>query len=293
MCWRTTTEASRFMRKYIILGRLAAVLLLAIPTIGRADETDEKEVGELAAKRLALMQTRMAAVKVKADAEGFPEAFAAKPIFRYSDPARTYVAAAVWKLGEKGRPLALVTTELHRQNRGRPSIVYEYLSLTPTKFTATGGDFSWAPDGSALEFKPVPGAPAPDATPEKRLLQLRAIAKRFAGHEMLGADRCELRLLPQPVDRYSPSSEDRADGALFLFTFGTNPEAALFIESDGKAWSYAAGRLAGATKIALTIDEKTAWEGERIRYAPNSTYTASNAPADIPGVAPDGSEIKQ
>src|SRR4029453_14636790 len=140
---------------------------------------------------------------------------------------------------------------------------------------------------------PLRAAPAPRDAPEEPFFELGAIAKGFAGFEMLGEERCELRLLPQPVDRYTPSSEDRADGALFLFTFGTNPEAALFIESDGKAWSYAAGRLAGASKIALTIDEKTAWEGERIRYAPNSTYTASNAPADIPGVAPDGGEIKQ
>lgn len=281
------------MRSLILVGWLAGGLLLAIATIGRTDEPAKREDAELAARRLELMKQRMAAVLVKSDAEGFPEKFAAKPIFRYTDPARSYVAAAIWKLGEKGRPQAFITTELHRQFYGMPRIVYEYLSLTPIKFTATGGDVGWAPEGSALEFKPVPEASAPDATPERRLLQLRAIARRFAGHEMLGEERCELRLMPQPIDRYTTSEADRADGAVFLFTFGTNPEAALFLESDGKAWSYAAGRLAGAGKIALTLDEKAAWEGARVRYAPNSSYTASNAPADIPGIAPDGSEIKE
>jgi hypothetical protein len=62
-------------------------------------------------------------------------------------------------------------------------------------------------------------------------------------------------------------------------------------DSDGKAWSFATGRLVGAGKIALTLDEKAAWEGARVRYAPNSPYIASNAPADIPGVAPDGTKI--
>jgi len=281
------------MRRSILVGGLAAALLLAIPTMGRADEPEKQEDAELAARRLALMQERIAAVKVTSGEEGFPEEFVAKPIFRYTDPARSYVAAAIWKLGEEGRPRALIATELRRQFFGSPRIVYEHLSLTPTGFTASGGDTHWAPDGSSLEFKPVPDAPAPDKTPERRLLQLRAIAKRFGGHELIGKDRCELRLLPQPIDRYTPSSAERADGALFLFTFGTNPEAVLCLESDGKSWSYAAGRLSGATKIELTIDDKTAWEGARVRHGLNSTYTASNAPADIPGIAPDGSEIRQ
>ena len=47
------------------------------------------------------------------------------------------------------------------------------------------------------------------------------------------------------------------------------------------------------SRVAMTLDEKAAWEGPRLQYTSNSTYTASNAPADIPGIAPDGSEIKQ
>jgi hypothetical protein len=280
------------MLKSTLIAGLAAASL-AIAAIGRTDEPENKEDARLAARRLALMKERIAAVKVSSDAEGFPEQFAAEPIFRYTDPARAYVAAALWKLGDKGRPQAIITTELRRQFGGGPRIVYEYLALTPTKFTATGGDVHWAPDGTALEFKPVPDAPPPAESPERRLLQLKAIARRFAGHEMIGKERCELRLMPQPIDRYTPSSEERADGALFLFTFGTNPEIALLVESDGKVWSFAAGRLAGATKIELTIDEKTAWEAPRARYGDNSPYTATNAPADIPGVAPDGSEFTE
>jgi hypothetical protein len=277
----------------ILIGGLAAAILLTIAAIGPAEETETKEDAKLAARRLELMQQRIAAVKVTSNAEDFPEQFAAEPIFRYTDPARAYVAAALWKLGEKGRPRAIIATELRRQFFGSPRIVYEYLALTPTKFTASGGDVQWAPDGTALEFKPVPEAPAPDKTAERRLLQLKAIARRFEGHEMIGKERCELRLMPQPIDRYTPSSDERADGALFLLTFGTNPEVALLLESDGKEWSYAAGRLAGATKIELTIDDKTAWQAPRLRHGVNSTYTATNAPADIPGVAADGSEIEQ
>ena len=117
------------------------------------------------------------------------------------------------------------------------------------------------------------------------------MAKRFSGYEVLAKERYELRLLSQPIDRYVPSSAEGADGALFLLTYGTNPEIALFLESDGKAWSFAAGRLAGAGKIELTIDDKAVWQGPPVRNGVNSTYTASNAPVNIPGIAPDGSEL--
>jgi hypothetical protein len=182
---------------------------------------------------------------------------------------------------------------LHRQYYGKPRIVYEYLSLSPNSFTATSKDFNWKPEGKAIEFKPVPGAQAPDETASRRLLQMRAIVKRFSGEELVGKDKCDLRLLPQPIDRYTPSNADRADGAIFIAAFGTNPEAVLFIESDGKAWNYAAGRLAGAQTISLSIDGAKAWEGDPVRYGWNSSYTASNAKADIPGIAEDGTEIKE
>lgn len=281
------------MRCLVTLGGLPLGLLVSAVLTGQTDEPPKAKDDELTTQRYELMKQRIASVRVSSTEAGFPEKLAAKPIFRYTDPARSYVAAAVWKLGDEGRPRALVTTELHRQYFGKPGIVYEYLSLTSTRFRAMGDEFQWTPEGTSLEFKPVPGAPPPDETPQRRLLQLRSIAKRVAGEELVGKEKCELRVLPQPIDRYTPSTADRADGAIFIAAFGTNPEVVLFVESDGKAWTYGAGRLTSATKVSLTIDGNTAWEGTPVKYGFNSSYTASNAAANIPGVAPDGTEISK
>jgi hypothetical protein len=51
--------------------------------------------------------------------------------------------------------------------------------------------------------------------------------------------------------------------------------------------------LAGASTISLSIDGATAWEGPPLKYGMNLPYTATNAPADVPGIAPDGTEIKE
>jgi hypothetical protein len=202
------------------------------------------------------------------------------------------VAAALWKLGAEGRPLAIISTELQPLYHGRPRIVYEYLALTSQRFVAASSDFRWGPLSNAIEFKPVPDSPAPAETERLRLLQMRKEARRFSGFELVGNERCELRLLPQPIDRYTPSTAERADGGIFILAFGTNPEAVLFIESDGTKWNYAFGRLSGAAQIQLKVDDDAVvWDVGRVKYASSEPYTASNAAASIPGIAPDGSPL--
>jgi hypothetical protein len=271
-------------------------------------ETDDKSVGDtagkgtsakksrseaLAAERFELIQRHIAAAEIRSGETGFPSRFAAKPIFKYSDPARGHVAAAVWKLGDEGRPKAILASELDRFSNGRPCISHEYTSLTTTRFSVALDGMHWTPNGTLYRFKPFPEAPTPEKTPQRRLLQLRDLAKRFTGHEVVGNEKCELRLLPQPVDRYVPLKDERADGAIFFFTFGTNPEVMLLIESDGKQWSYAAGRMTGAQEVVLSLDETIAWQGAPLQKGDDSPFTGSIAPVEIPGISADGREIDE
>ncbi|HWB07862.1 MAG TPA: hypothetical protein VG826_01370 [Pirellulales bacterium] len=247
----------------------------------------------LAAERFALIRRRVAAAEIRSDEADFPTRFAAKPIFRYSDLARGHVAAAVWKLGEEGRPKAILSTELDRFSTGRPCICHEYISLTTTPFSVVIDGMRWTPAGTLYEFKPIPDAPAPEETPRRRLFQIRELANRFAAREVEKNEKIELRLLPQPVDRYVPSKAERADGAIFFFTFGTNPEVMLLIESDGEQWSYAAGRMTGAEVVVLKIDEAVAWQGEPLHNVPDSPHTGFVAPIEIPGISADGREVEE
>lgn len=249
----------------------------------------------LQTQRFELMQSQMASLKVEADEAGFPTRFATKPIFKYNDPARGYVAASVWKLGDQGRPKALIAVELHRAAYNRqPSICFEYASLTKTPFKVFADEkLVWSPRGTLYNFKPIPDAPEPEGTPQLRLIQMRAFAKRFASNEIVNNETCELRLLPQPVDRYVPSKAKQADGAVFFFTFGTNPEVVLLIESDGQRWEFAAGRLTGAEKVVLTFDNKLVWSGPPLQSGLDSPFTGNVYAVDIPGIGPNGQEIPE
>ena len=300
ICQRTVSEmilpnarSMAFRTCHCVGTFLVAIAATSVSAADDKKSADQTRDEKLAIQRFELMKQRLLAAKATSDEPDFPQQFNSKPIFRYNDLARGHVSAAVWVLGGEGRPKALITSELDRFNHQRPVISYEYISMTKTPFVVRGDDIHWTPTGTLFEFKPIPDAPAPEATPQRRLIQIRDVAKRFASHETVGDEKCELRLLPQPVLRYTPTQQDRSDGAICFFTFGTNPEVILLIESDGKNWNYAAGRMTGAKEVVLTIDDTIAWQGPPPNYGLTSPSTGDNFPIDIPGIAKDGSEIKE
>lgn len=268
----------------------AATLIVVFLSAGlaaqEADEDEKNEDEKLSQERLELMQKFVGEFECRAEEEDFPEEFELEPIFRYTDPTFSYVAAALWRLGPEGRPRAIVSTELHRDFFGSPRIVFEYLALSEAPFSVTSRAARWTPAEGALDFAPVPDVSAPAETPERRLRQMRNIARRFTASQGNGGSLTELRLLPTPILRYEESDAERADGAIFLYALGTNPELALFVESDGEKWTFSAGRLSAAKQIVLTIEDETLWQAPEKSYGWDQSYTASNLTTEIPGVEP-------
>lgn len=133
------------------------------------------------------------------------------------------------------------------------------------------GRVVWQPQEVGLEFKPVPDAPPPAASPTRRRLQLKQLASQFEA-TMLGwkaddSDRQELRMLPQWLYRYGREGSDCLDGALFAYVMGTDPEAVLLLEAyrtgNGEyQWQYAfVRRTSGALEARWKGD--VVWQAEK------------------------------
>lgn len=275
---------------------VGVMLTGATVDVGLAQEKGESEKAaeeSLAAQRFDVMKDHIAGIVIESQVADFPKRFSEKPIFRYTDPARGYVGATVWKLGDTGRPHALLAVELNPATFGKPCIAYEYGTVTDTPFTAKWPKAKWSPQGTLYRFQPIPDAPAPEKTGPLRLIQMRALARRFTGTEVVKTEKCELRLLPQPVDRYTPAKRDKADGAIFFLTFGTNPEVVLLIESDGEQWNFAAGRLTGAQEVTVRFDDVIVWQGDPLQGGAASPFTGHLEPIMIPGIGADGKEIRE
>jgi hypothetical protein len=154
-------------------------------------------------------------------------------------------AIFLW-LDDDGRPEAAAQV-FEVRNSGAPDglWIHEFVSLAPTPLNGEGpGSRTWSPRTPGVELRPVPDAPRPASTPAQRERQMRALARDFhATDNFHEKSWTELRLLPTPVARYGEAGSALADGALFAFVTGTDPEAFLFLEvgpgKDGPVWQYA------------------------------------------------------
>ncbi len=267
------------------------VLLTACASLAFAADEPEADAPQrdIARERFKVMTERIESFSFSSAERSFPKALQKTPLFRYDDETRGYVDGTIWRLGEKGRPLAIITAELHPNYlNGGPRVVYDFLSLSERAFTARSPDISpWTPSGSAVTFQPLPNAPAPSSMAAKRLSQLKEQARRFSGaQDVQEIDRSlvQLRLLPREIDRYSPAANERSDAAIFVFANGRNPAVLLLLEIDGEEWRYGIGRLSAPSQLEMKLDGAPVWTQPRVNNSLSwsDPYTASNAPAKFP-----------
>jgi hypothetical protein len=198
--------------------------------------------------------------------EGGAAALTPVPVLRWRNVVRGQVGEAmmvVW--AHNGRPVAMASIYPWE---GMMSHEFDSLSRE-SKVRARDKDrVIWSPEAPGVEFKDVPGAPKPAATPAERLRQMKATAERFkatmTGWQADNSDQEALRLLPRPLHRYDlASAKDRdpklLDGALFAYVMGTDPEVVLMLEAIGTAekaqWQYAFVRAtSGGLEVKLGND---------------------------------------
>ncbi len=194
-----------------------------------------------------------------------------EPIYRFNDPTRNYSDGTVWAFGRPGRPAALFCLSLEKNERGELWWVHELTSTSAGPVAASSrhayGAWIWNPKDPEIKFQPIREAPAPGDDEARRLRQMREIARRFKAFESLdpardaSSDRFELRLLPQPVHRYRDPKGGPIDGAIFLMSYGQNPEIALLIEAGRESpatpptWSFALAPLSAA-RLRVSLDDR-------------------------------------
>jgi hypothetical protein len=186
--------------------------------------------------------------------------FQMTPLLRYNDTPRGIADSVIFRLGTRGRPIALVTAEIYGGTARQYLLNHEFLAIDDPRVRVKRDMFRWQPPKEAgVKFQRLDAGQPPSESARGRLAQIKQLAGRFTAREEWNRVEMELRVLPTPIDRYVPSDKPNADAAIFAFVQGVNPEAVLLLETDGKAWSYAWARL-GAAKVEARLDDKLVWE---------------------------------
>jgi len=197
----------------------------------------------------------------------------------------------IWE--RQGRPGVLGCILASNPNGASRTIFHEFHVLTetpihPGKLQAT----RWAPASGAMR-QTIAGAPTPADSAPLRLSQLRKLAREFVVTMQVDNHPWELRLLPQPIYRYSAPEAGVIDGALFTYvwTKGTDPEFILLVEclkeESGRRWVYAPVKMTNRS-LSVVRNEDEVWtcptDGQPSIDSPYASYYSETA--TVPGDQP-------
>jgi hypothetical protein len=254
------------------LSVVALLVGLALAAPNEDNQDDETELQQ-AARKIVESVELSAAVGDKREVLELVK----QPVLRFGDIPRANDKGSVWIWQRAGRPQAVM--ELYRASDSR-SWVHVIHSLSGE---ALDGDFGtlaphWTPPRPGIEWKSFPDAPAPADRAAARARQIKDLAQKFTAHEFWDPNnsRYELRLLIQPVHKYSDADSGLLDGAIFMLCHETNPETALLIEAVKEAgqskFRYALARL-GHAELHVEIADKEVWRQERVaNTSPRESY---------------------
>lgn len=193
-----------------------------------------------------------------------------EPLLHFSDADRGLFDGTLWAYGREGRPVAFV--EMYCGLETSPRCRHATTGTCDRPLKLIGAPrIVWTPQGSAISWAALNADKPPAAGPHPRLRQMKELAKRFGAFQIIEPEmqREELRLLTQPLRRYSDDKAKIRDGAVFAFALGTNPEALLFIEArddtQGTAeWYYGWARRGTKASVHGFLDGEEVWTVPRL-----------------------------
>ncbi|HZT80896.1 MAG TPA: M56 family metallopeptidase, partial [Gemmataceae bacterium] len=219
-----------------------------------------------------------------------PVALRPEPLLRWSAGDRPYQEDAIYAVGRSGRPLALMALAYQPQPQGKSVWLYKLVSLAPAPLAVEGSEgWKWGPQKPGLDWKPLPGAPAPSEKEAERREQTDEQARRFFAGVVLNPDAppMELRLLPRPLCRYADPAAGIVSGAVYAFADGSTPGVLLLVEarrqgSAAPAWHFAVARMS-RRELITKLDDAEVWRAPGAgNPMPTDAFWITNALATPP-----------
>ena len=245
--------------------RWLLVLFIFCPVAVHGQETKGNAEPERAA-RLKVMRDLAGDVRVYGpEKKEIPRI--EKPLMRPVDASRGYQDGTMWAFGRTGRPDVVMLLQTNDASTGK----WWHAATSLTKQTLRverKEELVWAPSKPGIAFADLKNAQAPAKSKPLRLIQMRKLARRCTAHQFWNPNnqRFQLRLLPQPIHRYSDSKKGITDGAVFGFMVNVHPELLLILESvkqdERESWRFAFAKI-GSAEFHAQLDGEEVFKSPR------------------------------
>jgi hypothetical protein len=266
----------------LLAALCAAVALGQPPAAGEAAPSDSPANREQIDAALKLTTEAAGKYEIMLPGHDSPAKLIKEPVLRWSNPAVGEVHGNVFLWTVDTRPAAVGS--LFKWFSPHKHTSHEFQSLAEGKLSAKyEGREVWTTKSAGVSFVPL-AAEAPADTAQRRLAQMRQLARRFTGHlTTREGEQHELRLLTQPVYRYAAKGADVLDGGLFALVQGTDPDILFLLEarSDAK-WHFAAARMQNCA-LAVQFDGREIWSAAQLEWSVAFDHSQPYTLFDTPG----------
>ncbi|MBC8350581.1 MAG: hypothetical protein H8E66_01255 [Planctomycetes bacterium] len=247
---------------------LVFIFILVACSVVRAEEAETNKQ-----QRLDFIRTTLARFEVETvDDTAKQLTLSVEPALWYTNPVRSATgtgATFFWLDGV--RPVAAVSASI--RDSGRVFRETSLLQDVPLRATRDG-KLVWSPKRIAKPWAILPDAPQPGKNDPQRLIQMRAIVRRFEARLLKGdMEPGELRALSRPIYRYTDPAVGIVDGVVFGLVEATDPEALLLLEAHaddaGGSWQYTIARMTSRPS-EVRLDGRELWETDAYWKNPRS-----------------------
>ena len=255
--------------------RSLSLLTIALVTSSALAQAPEEKPQSIWQK---IFRQQAAAYRFRTGDDAEEVKVSADPILFWSQPVRGGDDGAIYLWTRQGRPQAIGAFFIWPWREGGQAITHELHSLSDKPFTATWQDRPWKSPENAVSYQTLTDASPPGESPERRLQQMKQLAREFTATSQGKDDRdWELRLLPRPLYRYEverfelhvETKPTVLDGVLFGFVQGTDLEIVLMLEAvktdKGNLWRWSAARMSDLP-LTLSRGDAAVWQVDKASF---------------------------
>jgi hypothetical protein len=249
------------------LGRIVmlgcALVVAAVAAMAQDEDRERAAVTLVNCEREAALYT----IRAADSEQTIP--LHAESILRWSNSVDQSVFGNIFVWTKAGRPEVVASIYQFYSPKTDFCAEFQSLSLDPL-IVAKDGKEVWTPKKPGISLTECEGASEPSPDKPLRLVEMRKLAGQFTVQLTdYSSQTYPLRLLPRPLLRYGSADSDILDGALFAYTYTTDPELLVMVEArkaaKGYRWMYGLARM-NIGELKVTQGDREVWRAERVEH---------------------------
>lgn len=272
------TDTTALWRSASLMTKAAVWLVFAVQVIPVSAQPDDHRERTAATLENGKLEAALYVIRPAED-DRRPIQLNGESLLKWHNAVNQSVHGNIFVWTKAGRPEMVASIYQFYSPKVEFAAEFQSLSLGPLVIEKNGKEI-WTPQEPGIVLKAFDDATVPSSSKPQRLIKMRQLADRFSVQLTdWSGETYRLRLLPTPLYRYESTDSQVLDGALFAFTYTTDPELLVMVEArqadNGFRWMYGHARM-NVGELRVSYRDREVWKADRLAHPyfyKNGVYT--------------------